>query len=179
MSVLRLRCTCGRNLADVTHEKYNPTWTRDSLTVSPRPNVDQRDYRPWHAANMAASQAAARARGLPEPGALERLREAARRRLAGEVDEIDEAATPDEPWVWPEPEPERPEVDPEVIAAARAAANPGRVENEDFDWHDRTYVWRCRCGQSHERRHERISGAWAEHMLGDRRVVVLTIGRDL
>ncbi|MEO7980342.1 MAG: hypothetical protein ABI807_05570 [Sporichthyaceae bacterium] len=28
----------------------NPTWTRDKLAVSPRPNVEQDDYRPWHEA---------------------------------------------------------------------------------------------------------------------------------
>jgi len=51
--VLRLRCTCGRNLADVTHEDFNADLTRDHLQVTPRPNVRQRDYRPsdwWRAA---------------------------------------------------------------------------------------------------------------------------------
>jgi hypothetical protein len=100
--ILRLRCECGRNLADVEHLDYNPSWTRDKLHVSRRPNVDGESYRPWHEANRGG------VRGSP----------------------------------------------------GRAAATPGLVEDEDFDWHDRTYVWRCRCSRKHERRHERISESW-------------------
>jgi len=47
--VLRLVCLCGRNLADVRHVGTNPMFTRDKLTVTARPNVNQRDYRPWAA----------------------------------------------------------------------------------------------------------------------------------
>ncbi len=48
---MRLRCGCGRNLADVTKPGSNPDWTRDGLVVTPRPNVQQLDFRPWHEAN--------------------------------------------------------------------------------------------------------------------------------
>lgn len=124
--ILRLRCPCGRNLADVTRPTRhgtatNPVWTRDGLAVSRRPNVDQTDYRPWDAANRAGPI------GSPE----------------------------------------------------RAAATPNRTENTDWDWHDRTYRWRCKCGETHERRHDRISGAWTEHMIGNRRLVILIVGRDV
>jgi hypothetical protein len=44
----------------------------------------------------------------------------------------------------------------------RAAATPGRIENVDFDWHDYTYTWHCRCGRTPSLRHERISDFWAE-----------------
>lgn len=50
MKTLRIRCSCGRNLADVHHEPGNPLWTRDSLVISPRPNVAQTVYRPSHEA---------------------------------------------------------------------------------------------------------------------------------
>ena len=29
-----------------------------------------------------------------------------------------------------------------------------------------TYAWRCRCGRTPERRHDRISAAWQEHKTG-------------
>jgi len=45
--VLRLVCLCGRNLADVRYVGTNPMFTRDKLTVTARPNVGQKDYRPW------------------------------------------------------------------------------------------------------------------------------------
>ena len=45
--VLRLVCLCGRNLADVRYVASNPAFTRDKLTVTARPNVAQKDYRPW------------------------------------------------------------------------------------------------------------------------------------
>ena len=44
---MRLRCPCERNLADVTHSSHDPMWTGDGLVVASRPNVRQRDYRPW------------------------------------------------------------------------------------------------------------------------------------
>lgn len=47
MKTLRLRCPCGRNLADVRHSDHDPAWTGDGLVVTPRPNVQQDDYRPW------------------------------------------------------------------------------------------------------------------------------------
>lgn len=56
--------------------------------------------------------------------------------------------------------------------AARRAATPGHVEDVDYDWHDRTYTWRCRCGQTWTRRHERVSGAWAEWAGAGTRVLV-------
>lgn len=118
MKVLRLTCPapCGRNLADVTYPTYrehptNPSWTRDGLQVSRRPNVDQEDYRPWHVAH--------------NPGA------------------------------------QRPR------------------DDDNWDWHDRTYIWRCKCGQKHERRHETISAAWQRHADDSQRVVRLTIGVDV
>ena len=49
--ILRIACHCGRNLADVTKHESNPDFTRDGLVVTPRPNVNQSDYRPWHEAN--------------------------------------------------------------------------------------------------------------------------------
>jgi hypothetical protein len=124
---LRLRCTCGRNLADVTYSSLNPDWTRDKLVVTPRPGVKQQDYRPWEAANRGG-------------------------------------------WIG---------------TPGRAAATPGRVENVDFDWHDRTYTWHCRCKApsgkptTHTRRHERISAKWVEHSPSDQSVVCLTVGLDL
>jgi hypothetical protein len=121
--ILRLRCECGRNLADVEHRESNPTFTRDNLTVSRRSNVDGESYRPWHEANQGGV--------LGSPG--------------------------------------------------RAAATPGLVEGEDFDWHDRTYVWRCRCGRKHERRHERISEAWQRLRTpaAQRPIVVAVLDVDL
>ena len=87
--------------------------------VSPRPNVRQADYRPWHKANNW--------------------------RLTG--------------------------------SAGRAAATPGLVEGRDFDWHDRTYTWRCRCGETWQCRHKTISSAWARHH--GTGVVRVVLGRDL
>jgi hypothetical protein len=104
-AVLRISCACGRNLADGTKSEHNPDWTRDGLLVTPRPNVNQHDYRPWHAAS----------RGGP------------------------------------------------IGSPGRAAAAPGLVEGRDFDWHDRTYTWRCRCGTVWSLRHENITRIWSEH----------------
>jgi hypothetical protein len=50
-SILRIVCPCGRNLADITKPGYNPDFTRDGLLVTPRPNVNQSDFQPWHVAN--------------------------------------------------------------------------------------------------------------------------------
>ncbi|MFI7426092.1 hypothetical protein ACIBPB_03820 [Micromonospora sp. NPDC049836] len=110
--ILRLRCPCGRNLADVTRPGWagrltNPDWTRDGLLVTPRPNVRQQDYRPWEAANH----------GDPAP----------------------ETA---------------------------------------WDWHDRTYRWECRCGETWKLRHERITAVWARHTgPGRRSLVVVTLSQ--
>ena len=104
-AILRVACSCGRNLADITKSRYNSDFTRDSLLVTPRPNVDQHDYRPWHIANKGGS----------------------------------------------------------IGTHGRAAATPGLVEGRDFDWHDRTYTWRCRCGEVWSFRHESVSRAWSEH----------------
>jgi hypothetical protein len=101
---LQLVHGCGRNLARVSWIKSNPSWTRDELTVSPNPNVDQDDYRPWSAANHAGPLGTAR----------------------------------------------------------REAATPGRSELKDWDWHDRTYTWRCKCGRTITRRHEQISVLWEQ-----------------
>jgi hypothetical protein len=117
--ILRITCQCGRNLADVTKPQYNSDFTRDGLLVTPRPNVDQRDYRPWHEANRGGN--------LGSPG--------------------------------------------------RAAATPGRVEGQDFDWHDRTYAWKCRCGKTWELRHQRISQAWSGH--SGTGVLRVTLGVDV
>lgn len=104
-AILRIACSCGRNLADITKSQYNSDFTRDSLLVTPRPNVKQHDYRPWHEANRNGR----------------------------------------------------------IGTAGRAAATPGRVEDRGFDWHDRTYTWRCRCGEAWSFRNESISRAWSEH----------------
>lgn len=121
VKVMRLRCGCGRNLADVTLNEHNPMWTRDKLLVTERPNVKQEDHRPWHEANKGGL--------LGSPG--------------------------------------------------RAAAVGDRVEGKDFDWHDRTYTWHCRCGQTHTRRHERISAKWVEYQPSVRPIEILIVGRDL
>jgi hypothetical protein len=44
---LKLRCSCGRNLAEVTHSRYDPVFTGDGIVVRERPNVRKHDYRPW------------------------------------------------------------------------------------------------------------------------------------
>jgi hypothetical protein len=63
--------------------------------------------------------------------------------------------------------------------------------DRNADWQLRTYTWRCRCGQSWERRHERIRDAWdtaagclpeyrrQNAVPDDKRVVVLILGRDV
>jgi len=51
VKTLRIRCECGRNLADVEYLEYNPDWTADRLTVSARPNVNMESYRAWDKAN--------------------------------------------------------------------------------------------------------------------------------
>ena len=48
-------CVCGRNLARVHHDSYDPAWTGDGVVVSPNPNVRQDEYRPWHEANQAGT----------------------------------------------------------------------------------------------------------------------------
>lgn len=110
---LKLRCSCMRNLADVTYSKYDPVFTGDGIVVGERPNVRQGDYRAW------------------------------------------------------------PRHDPAA------------------DWHQRTYVWDCRCGRRWERRHDRIRAVWDEAAgslpryrrenaaRDDGRVVVLVLGRDV
>ena len=45
--ILRLRCPCQRNLADVKHSNYDPAFTGDGLAVTARPNVHDGNYRPW------------------------------------------------------------------------------------------------------------------------------------
>jgi hypothetical protein len=118
--VMRIMCPCGRNLADVTYSAHNPDWTRDRLLVTPRPNVKQDDFRPWHVANQ------------------------------GGV----------------------------IGSAGRANATPGLIEDQDFDWHDRTYIWRCRkCHATWQRRHEAVSKAWASHT--DSGLVRVVLGRDV
>lgn len=103
MKTLRIRCSCGRNLADVHHEPGNPLWTRDSLVVSPRPNVAQTVYQPWHEAQ----------RGRHGP--------------------------------------------------TRAATDPYLTGDVDWDWHDRTYTWKCRCGRTWQRNHESVSELWRRY----------------
>jgi hypothetical protein len=45
--LLRLRCECSRNLADVTERETSPAGVVDHLWVTPRPNVQSTpDYRP-------------------------------------------------------------------------------------------------------------------------------------
>jgi hypothetical protein len=50
--ILRLRCDCGRNLADITRPTFpdgtptNPDFTWSGLTLRRRPNVTGSDYRP-------------------------------------------------------------------------------------------------------------------------------------
>ena len=117
--ILRITCQCGRNLADVTKPQYNSDFTRDGLLVTPRPNVEQRDYRPWHEANRGGR--------LGSPG--------------------------------------------------RAAATPGREEDRDFDMHDRTYTWKCRCGKTWQLKHERITQVWGDHSSAG--VVRVSLGVDV
>jgi hypothetical protein len=42
-----------------------------------------------------------------------------------------------------------------------AAFLHGQAPRDDFDRHDRTYTWRCRCGRTIVRRHEQISTLWS------------------
>jgi hypothetical protein len=109
---MRLRHDCGRNLADVTYEEYNPDWTADQLTVSERPNVDMDSYRAWHEAN-----------GAYVP-----------------------------------------------LAERTGDAN---------DWHARTYTWRCKCGAPPiNRRHERISEMWRQHVDRPEPLVIVLLADD-
>ncbi|SRR6266571_7229330 len=64
-----------------------------------------------------------------------------------------------------------------IGSPGRAAATPGRVEDRDFDWHDRTYTWKCRCGETWELRHDHISQAWNDRT--GTGLVRLTLGVDL
>ena len=116
---LRITCSCERNLADVTMPSANPDWTRDGLLVTPRPNVAQTDFRPWHEANRGGS--------IGTPG--------------------------------------------------RAQATPNLVEDSDFDWHDRTYMWQCKCGSTWERRHEAISQVWESR--SETGISKVQLGRDV
>jgi hypothetical protein len=146
---MRLRHDCGRNLADVTYEEYNPMWTADRLTVSARPNVDQQDFRPWSQYHRRVVV------DRPPPGRdpLAELRERARCRRAGE------AYTGPPPWR------------PTTVSAYPAGA--------DADWHDRTYTRRCKCGApAISRRHERISEMWRQHVDRPEPLVIVLLADD-
>ena len=153
---LRLRCPCGRNLADVSWSDDDPGWTSDKLTVTPRPDVRQDDWRPWH-------EAEDRKRPTPAPpDLLRRLRAlvAPSRARTGDSDAIAVAA--------PTPDPVRPlgsgRSDPRQWLPARPElfdADGERI-GDAADWHHRTYTWHCRCGRTHSRRHPRLCGVWAE-----------------
>lgn len=165
---LRLRCPCSRNLADVTRPQYsdgspaNPDWTEDGLMVTPRPNVRQKDWRAWHEAN------ATRPVNQPPPG-----------RLAQII-----AQAKDEPWPE-EGEPFRPYERPDWDDGRRVPKRPELFDTEGnrigdaADWHARTNTWHCRCGLTHSRRHERISAAWQEWIIGDTLSVVVVLGSAL
>lgn len=150
---LRIRCGCGRALADVTLPDRNPTWTPDGLMVSARPNVNQEDYRPWDAANRKKWT------NPPPPGRVEQIRARVAHRRAGGS---------------PETEPPLPEWDPQWVQA-----HP-ELDPMTTDWKSHTYTWKCRCGRNHSRRHERIGGAWVEHITSDApKITTLIIGQDL
>jgi hypothetical protein len=44
--------------------------------------------------------------------------------------------------------------------APRDAASHGQAPSNDFDSHDRTYTWRCKCGRTIVRQHQQISALW-------------------
>ncbi len=69
MKLLRIRCECGRNLADVRLDQWNHRYTRDKLAVRPRPNVEQKTYSPMRAADRA--QMRRRPRASANPGRVE------------------------------------------------------------------------------------------------------------
>jgi hypothetical protein len=150
VKTMRLRCQCGRNLADVEYDDHNRTWTADRLTVTARPNVDMDSFRPWAEYHRRVPV------DRPPPGRnpLEELRERHRCRLAGEE------YTGPPPWR------------PTTVSAYPPGA--------DADWHARTYTWRCKCGAPPiNRRHERISAAWQRYVGDERPLVILVLGRDL
>ncbi len=152
-AALRIRCPCGRNLADVAYDEGNPDFTVDKLTVLPRPNVKQDDWRPWHEANQKKPSNPA------PPGSLDRLIARLASRRAGEPELVDDW----DPGEWVPARPELYDVDGERIGDAA-------------DMHHRTYTWHCRCGLNHTRRHSRIGAVWQEwagRENGRPRVVVL------
>jgi hypothetical protein len=93
-----------------------------------------------------------------------RLRHECGRNLADVTEKKDyrKAGAPDLLWVTPRPNVKQDQHRPNLSLVSGI-----------------TYTWRCRCGQILQRRHERIAAAWAEHDDGDRRVVVIVVGRDL
>lgn len=64
---MRLRHDCDRNLADVIHDPNNAGFTADGLLVTPRPNVDQQEYRAWDRANRTSIAVADRAGDADNP----------------------------------------------------------------------------------------------------------------
>ncbi len=174
--VMRLKCSCNRNLADVTLPTYgdglptNPDWTRDGLSVVPRPNVRQDDWRPWHEANRLAPDVPA------PPGALDRLLRQMTARKAG-LDVPDEGDGVDFPPASVDPTDQRREWPPR----GWHRVHPNLKDADD--WKHRTYTWHCRCGLTHTRRHERVSAAWLEWMTtggsGDTPGPVLVLGQHL
>src|SRR3712207_5509484 len=101
-TTLRLRCPCGRNLADVIYNEHNPTWTHDKLVVRARPNVRMRDFRPWSEAMKTASDPLPKVDGMSTLDIL-RARVARKRALAR-----GDANPPPEPPPLPPRGPRRP-----------------------------------------------------------------------
>ena len=158
-TTLRMRCPCGRNLADVTYNEHNPTWTHDKLVVRARPNVRMRDFRPWSEAMKTASDPLPKVDGM---SILDILRaQVARKRALARGD----ANPPPAPPPLPPRGPRRP-------------ARPD-LAGVEHDWMDHTYTWWCRCGQELTRRHERISAAWEAHGWTEATLVRLTLTVDL
>ncbi len=160
LRVLRIQCPCGRNLADVTNPGTNPRWTRDGLTVTERSGVDFVDFRPWSAAGERVSTGPA-----PTVNGMDVVDILRARRARSIAAARGDRELPPEPPPLPPPAPTRPK-HPEL-------------QGKQYDWCDHTYSCRCRCGEKHSVRHERISTCWQDNMPKRLRVVVVVIGRDL
>jgi len=131
-------------------------WTRDKLLVARRPNVEQRDWRPWHEVNQK------RRTNPPSFDMVDRLRARLAARRRGElVEPIDRS---DAGELVP--------LHPELLD------ENGRPKGDAADWHHRTYTWACRCGRTHTRRHERISDAWQRYN-SDTRMTIVVLDQDL
>lgn len=148
---MRLRCTCGRNLADVTRPAHadgtdvNPGWTLSGLVVTPRPGVQY---------GVPKVEREDERRRLPRPRGQVT---APRRRRGSQEDHR----------AWHEANQRRTPLD--------------ERDGDAADWQAHTYTLRCRCGHTWQRRGERIAEAWSrlDVAWSDRRVVPAVLDRDV